>query len=66
MGKGDQIDFLSGEFHIKEFLVKINKLVNHPKSRLLLAPHKTALTGTARNVIEGYGWACGRRPAECL
>lgn len=40
MGKGYQIDFLTEDFQIKEFLVKINKLVNQNRSRLIFAPYK--------------------------
>lgn len=40
MGKCYEIDFLSEEFQIKEFLVKINKLVYQNRSRLIFAPCK--------------------------
>lgn len=40
MGKGNQIDFVSEEFQIKEFVVKINKLVNQNRSRLIFASYR--------------------------
>lgn len=40
MGKCYEIDFLSEEFQVKEFLVKINKLVYQNRSRLIFAPCK--------------------------
>lgn len=40
MGKCYQIDFLSEEFQIKEFLVKVNKPVNQNRFRLIFAPYK--------------------------
>lgn len=39
MGKGYQIDFLSEDLQIKEFLVKINKPVNQNSSKLNFAPY---------------------------
>lgn len=69
MGKGYQIDFLSEDLQIKEFLVKINKPVNQNCSKLNFAPYSknTVASCSRERIINGDACKVQKAvPTKCL